>query len=269
MTSIYVPTWRRGEPSEGRALWGDLRVCLMSLEAYALDYVDEIVVAWDGPWAPDGMPEHPKFRYIERPPGLNQILGIEFAIDQTRTEELIMVSDDAVFHPDTARVLLEDVEFVRSQAPTTKIGLMGLRTNYAIGVQNVRQPNGTGLDQHGFQFLSENQILATDRVVTFVVWFTKAAYEVVGRLPTDLIMYSDMLWSYDLEQRGYTNFISRAYAHHIGSRGTAAEGVDAGRMYEEAVAWLAQHRPDFVREWVRRGHMPANALTYLAPATTP
>ena len=264
MPSIYLPTYRRGTPEQGRAVWADLRVSLMSVEAYALDYVDEVIVAWDGPWEPDGMPTHPKFRYIERPAGLDMAEASMFAIEHARTDELIQMADDVVLHPDTLPFLLQDIAMVRQAAPDARIGLLGARSNFICGPQNVRAANGSVMDPYGVYYLSEGQILPTDRIYTVFCWFTREAYEAAGRFPKGLITYGDMLFSYDLERLGYVNLVSRAYVHHVGMLGTKASGDDPGKLAADALVWLQENRPDFLRTWIERGYIdPASVPTFV------
>jgi hypothetical protein len=242
--AIVIPAYRRGTVSDGRKLWGDLRVALHSIEAYA-DGVDEVVVAWDGPWAPDGMPDDPRIRLLERPPGLDCADGWGWGIEQAQADEIIMMPDDAVLHPDTTRLLLEDVTMIRTQLPDARLGLLGCRSNFVSGAQNVRSPNGSERDDPmACDFGSEHQILATDFIFPVTAWFEKRMWQQIGWAP-GLLWYSDMLWSYDLRRAGYSHFISRAYVHHIGMRGTTQAGETREQLDADGRAYLRQHRPDF------------------------
>jgi len=248
-----MPSYRQGKPDDGRALWADLRVCLHSIEAYALDDVDEVVIAWEGPWAPDGMPDNPKFRYLERPAGMDMAAAWTWAIEQTHADELIQMGDDSVLHPDTIRMLIEDVEMIRRDQPHRRIGVMGGRSNVVAGAQNIRQPNG-GVMNGARGFTSESTIMETEFIFTVLAWYTRAAWEHVGRFPAGCIWGGDMLFSYDLKRLGYTNFISRAYMHHIGWRGSELAGGDPAQMKADGDAWLVQNRPDFVEYGVAQGY---------------
>lgn len=243
-TAIVIPSYRRGDASEGRMLWADLRVALMSVEAYATG-VDEVVVGWDGPWEPDGMPPDPRLRLLARPDGLGGAEGLKWTIDQAHADEIIYMPDDVVLHPDTIPLLLEDVATLRKLRPDIEIGLVGCRSNFVVGAANVRSPNGGELAPNCMQFSSEAQILATDVVFPVVGWFTKRAHD-DAPIADGLWWYADQLWSYDLRRAGYELFISRAYAHHVGMRSTGGHGGKSPeQMNEEGLAWLLQNRPDF------------------------
>ena len=49
---------------------------------------------------------------------------------------------------------------------------------------------------------------------------------------------------YDLMKRGYTNFVSRAYVHHIGQRSTTYGGVTMEELDRAGRAWVKKNRPD-------------------------
>lgn len=251
MPSIYIPTYRRGEASEGRKLWADLRICLLSIEAYALDYVDEVVVAWDGPWEPDDMPTDPKFRYLKRPEGMNQIEAFTYCIEQCKTDELIQMNDDIVLHPEAIKELLEDVATINRSNPGIKIGLVGMRSNYVLGKQNIRHLNGGVLSANGMWISTESDIIeSNDFIIPFVAYFTREAWNAVNGMALDLVMYSDLVLSFDMKQKGYRHFISRSYAHHIGQRGTNAEQESYASMDQKSLEWLFEHRPDFLRAYL-------------------
>lgn len=260
MPSMYLFTRRRGTPEDGRAVWADLRVCLTSIEAYGLDYLDEVIVAWDGPWAPDGMPEHPKFRYLERPPELNQPQAANWAIQQTDATELVQMSDDVVLHPDTMRFLFEDIASIRQQAPHLKVGIVGPRSNWVCDQQNVRASNGGQLIGNGTFYSTESEVIQTDRIYTLMCYYPREAYEQAGRFPDDLVYFGDMLFSYDLERLGYSHFVSRAYVHHVGFRGSRNTGDNELKLWNEGIAWLAANKPDFLRTWVQRGYLPREGV---------
>jgi hypothetical protein len=81
-------------------------------------------------------------------------------------------------------------------------------------------------------------------VLGVTAWFEKRVWQEVGWAP-GLLWYSDLLWSYDLRRAGYDLFISRAYVHHIGMRGTTQDGETREQLNEDGLAYLRAHRPDF------------------------
>ena len=257
MLAMILPTYRSGSPDGGRAVWADLRVCLHAVEAYAVDLVDEVVVAWDGPFAPDGMPEHPKIRYLHRPPRLDHGDALIWTIEQTEADELIQTGDDVVLHPDTIPFLLEDVALLERERTDLRIGTVGARSNFIHGPQNVRWPNGGQLHPLDMAYSSESKIIQTDKIITVLCWYRRAAWEEVGRFPKGLLQFGDILYSYDLRKAGYSLFVSRAYVHHVGgSHGIRAFGGDEQSWYHDAVQWTKANRPDFLPWLVENGYVP-------------
>lgn len=252
---MILPTYRTGAVADGRKVWADLRVCLHAVEAYALDHVDEVVVAWDGPFAPDGMPQHDKIRYLERPKGLDMADAYTWAIEQTEADELIQFGDDVILHPDTIRVLREDVAAIERQRSDLKVGMVGVRSDFIHGPQNIRWSNGGTLHPLAMAFDTESNILLTEKVITVTCWYRRSTWEEVGRFPKGLHQFGDILFSYDLRQRGYSLFVSRAYVHHVGLLGTRAYGGNEQSWYEDALAWTKANRPDFLPWLVQNGYV--------------
>jgi hypothetical protein len=246
-TAIIVPAYRQGAADQEH--WDDLRVCLSAVAAYAKGF--EVVVAWDGPCEPLDLPRNERCRVLRRPAGLKSPQAHYWAVQQTGADDFIGLSDDVVLQPDTVDRLLEDVAFIRSHG--YKPGIVGCRSNFAPGAQNVRAANGGTWEGAVDGYTSEATILRADRISPFCAYVSREATEVVGS--PEVEWFSDDLACFDLAREGYTNWISRAYVHHVGMR-SSADGLEAcERLNREAMAWLAEHRPDFLA-YRRTGRLP-------------
>lgn len=244
--AIVIPSYRRPAESDFHHLWGDLRVALTSVDAYARGV--EVVVAWDGPSEPCCLPANPCVRLLRRPPSVaSSGQAWNWGIEQTDADEIVMMPDDAVLHPDTMALLLEDVAFLRQELPDAKLGMVACRSNFVVGPQNVRSANGGALAPNALSYDSENQILAAATLYPVVAWFPKAAHREIGGFTLGLEWYCDNLYCHDLKQAGYSLFVSRSYVHHVGMR-TINGGKSTEQLNAEGLAWLRRHRPDFYAE---------------------
>jgi hypothetical protein len=238
--SILLPAARRSTPEEAQSCWGDLRVALASIAAYAPDI--DVVVGWAGLEEPRGLPDNPRVRLVRQAPGITT--GSEawnWCATQTDAEELLILGDDCVLHPDSVRLLLEDVAIIREQAGP-RIGMVGARSNYVKGPQNIRSANGGALNGIGYD--SEQGIFQVDMVVPVAAWVEHAVFDSVGGFPPTN-WFADDLICWDLVNAGYSHFTSRAYVHHVGQRGTG-QGKSSQQLLDEGLAWLRQNRPDFL-----------------------
>ena len=68
MLSIVLPAARRAAPGEEQSCWGDLRVALASVAAYAPGV--DVVVGWNGAGEPRGLPDNPSMRLLRQAPGI-------------------------------------------------------------------------------------------------------------------------------------------------------------------------------------------------------
>jgi hypothetical protein len=251
--AIIVPTYRPGPPDE--TTWDDVRVCLASVAAYARGI--EVVVAWDGPMAPENLPHNPQCRVIERPKGLKSGTGCLWACQQTTADELLVVSDDVVLHPTTVTKLLEDVALITSSG--YQIGMLACRSNFAPNMQNIRAANGGAWGGGAYGYDTENTVFRSERVSPFCAYLSRQASDICGAV--DLEWYSDDIACFDLVNAGFTNWISRSYVHHVGMRSSigatdnAPEVMD--RMRDESLAWIRVNRPDFWQHLVNTGQVAA------------
>lgn len=241
MLSILLPAARRSTPEEAQTCWGDLRVALASIAAYAPGV--DVVVGWNGLEEPRGLPENPHARLLRQAPGITT--GSEawnWCASQTDADELLILGDDCVLHPDTLPMMLEDLAFLSQNAPQVRVGALGARSNYVKGVQNVRNPNGGRVN--GMAFDSESTIIGVDMVVPVAAWVRHDVFDSVGGFPPTN-WFADDVFCWDLANAGYQHFVSRAYVHHVGQRGTG-QGKSSQQLLDEGLAWLRANRPDFL-----------------------
>jgi hypothetical protein len=240
MLTILLPAARRSIPAEAQTVWGDLRVALASVQAYA-PMVD-VVVGWNGLEEPRGLPDNPNVRLLRQAPGI--ATGSEawnWCASQTSSDELLILGDDCVLHPDTLRLLREDVETVTGPYGD-KVGFLGCRSNHVKGPQNIRNANGA--TQLTINYGSEQTIFATDMIVPVAAWIKHEVFDRVGGFPPTN-WFADDVCCWDLVNLGYSHFVSRAYVHHVGERATG-QGKTSEVLLAEGIAWLQANRPDFL-----------------------
>ncbi len=241
MLTIILPAARWSTPESAQSVWGDLRVALASIQAYAPTI--DVLVGWNGTEEPNGLPCNPRMRLLRQAPGITT--GSEawnWCAGQTDASELLILGDDCVLHPDTVRLLLEDVDTIGGLC-AEPIGFVGCRSNYVKGPQNIRFANGaTCLAGIGYE--TEGQIFGVDMVVPVAAWIRHETFDLVGGFPPTN-WFADDLCCWDLANKGYRHFVSRAYVHHVGERATG-QGRSSQILLEEGLAWLRANRPDFL-----------------------
>ena len=222
-------------------MWGDLRVALASIQAYAPTV--DVLVGWNGTEEPKDLPCNPRMQLLRQAPGITT--GSEawnWCAGQTEASELLILGDDCVLHPDTVRCLLEDLDTI-GRLCAEPIGFVGCRSNYVKGPQNIRFPNGA-TELSGIAYETEGQIFAVDMVVPVAAWIRHETFDAVGGFPPTN-WFADDVCCWDLINRGYRHFVSRAYVHHVGERATG-QGKNSQILLDEGVAWLRANRPDFL-----------------------
>ncbi|WP_369054159.1 glycosyltransferase family 2 protein [Kineococcus terrestris] len=244
MLSILLPAARRSGPGEdAQAVWGDLRVALASVAAYAPGV--DVVVGWSGAEEPRDLPPNPAVRLLRQADGITT--GSEawnWCAQQTEADELLILGDDCVLHPDSLRLLQEDAALIAREAPSVKVGFLGARSNYVKGPQNVRAANKGTI--RGVQFTSEARIVQAEMIVPVAALVRHDVFDATGGFPPTN-WFADDLVCWDLARRGYSHFVSRAYVHHVGQRATG-QGRSSEVLYREGIEWLRRHRPDFLEE---------------------
>jgi hypothetical protein len=213
--TVLIPTYR----ADGD--WRDLDLAVRSIRHYAPD--QGIVVGWAGPHAPeliDGV------TVIERPSECRSSAQATWWLaDRFGGDEFVLFSDDCVATPTTFELLAADVARLKDQ-PDIKVGMVGCRSNFAAGAQNIRYPNGS--NNLGLQWDTENTVFGVQWIAPFVAWI--AAEHLAGFTPPDFEWYSDNWHCAELVKRGYTHFVSRSYVHHIGMQSSKAQGLSMDEM---------------------------------------
>jgi GT2 family glycosyltransferase len=239
--SILIPAARMGTADDPQAVWGDVRVALASIAAYAPGV--DVVLAWNGREEPRDLPANPSVRLVKQAEGIRTASAAwNFAASQTDADELLIFGDDCVLLPDSLEVLLTDVSAVHAARPDGKIGMVGARSNYVKGPQNIRLANDG--EFNGLRFDSEQRIFEVPMIVPVAAWVRHEALDLVGGFP-NTNWYGDDLFCWDLQQAGYHHFVSRAYVHHVGERATG-ENSNQRKLHEAGMTWLREHRPDFL-----------------------
>lgn len=144
-------------------------------------------------------------------------------------DEIIISNDDVVLTPDTLPVLMEDVTLLKERHGD-KLGVVATFTDNARASQDVK-----------FSKIERKQ---QDRVSPIFAWISKKAFD-VARFPP-LNWYSDDVLCEDLIGQGFKNYVSRAYVHHAGSQ---TVGIDYQKLNAEAMPWLQENRPNYLKKW--------------------
>jgi hypothetical protein len=192
-----------------------------------LHYSDlPIVLAWSGPIPPPIT--GPRITRVEQPKGLERFgPAFEFACGQTVDDELIVMNDDAIMHPDTVDLLLEDVEKLR--ANSYKVGWVACRSTYIRPHQRALGP--------------EEQVLKAPTISPVCAYVDREALAVTSWPPID--WYSDDLMCWEMAHHGYEHFVSRSFVYHIGERSTRERGETRQDLHDVGLAWIREHRPEF------------------------
>ena len=143
---------------------------------------------------------------------------------------IIVANDDIVLNPTSYLRLQEDVEYLRDY----HIGWVSARSDYARGAQNIR----IGTDRDGIRFVEEDTIQLSDVISPLFAAISKEAWI---DFPS-INWYSDDVQCLKMRYKGFANFVSRSYVHHVGS---STIGMDHAKNHLEAMEWLKTNEPDF------------------------
>lgn len=160
-------------------------------------------------------------------------------------DEVIVANDDIVLTPWSYDYLLEDVEQMRSEHGQ-KVGFVAAHSDSAAHRQNVRYQNGehNTLSPYYNKWDWELQVRESDIVAPLFAWLSKDAFEAAQFPP--LNWYSDDVICLDLGKKGFKNFISKSYIHHVGSQ---TVGQDFAALNGASEGWLRANRPDYADKW--------------------
>lgn len=150
----------------------------------------------------------------------------------------VVCNDDVVLTPTSYQRLLEDVEIIRELVP--EVGWVGARSDSVRAAQNIRyNPDAEPLYMNRFK--SESFIREYDIVAPIFAYISREAWQ-YGRFGP-LNWYSDDVSCIDLNVAGYSNFVSTAYVHHVGSQ---TVGSDIEALNAQARPWIEANRPEYV-----------------------
>lgn len=223
--------------------WGDLRVAVAALAAYAPEL--PVLVCWEGPAEPNHLAPHPNLELIERPAGIgtaSEAWNHAVSLAHERgARDVILTADDVVVCPDSVSKLLHDLSVLRSRFGSGTVGLVGARSDYVKGPQNIRAANGGGLSTNLMRWSTEDEVFAIDIAVPVFACVSVDAYQSIGGMaPTN--WFGDDLFSFDLTKAGRQNYVSTAYVHHVGERGTGSQD----HLLRAGLQYLVDHRRDFI-----------------------
>ena len=153
----------------------------------------------------------------------------------------IVCNDDVVLTPISYQRLLEDVEIIRELVP--EVGWVAARSDSVRAAQNIRfNPDGDPLYMNRFK--SESFIRETDIIAPIFAYISRDAWA-HGRFGP-LNWYSDDASCLDLVRKGYSNFVSSSYVHHVGSQ---TVGADIEALNAQARPWIEANRPEYVADF--------------------
>lgn len=230
---IVIPNHVRGQDE-------DLQLLLTSIALYAPEI--EVRVYYTGHSHPVGYLNWSNYYFIRQQYD-NKHFGDacrQIVNDNQEVDVLLFVNDDCVFTPHTLPLLEQDIRIITDAKH--QMGLVGLRSNFVAGYQNIRrrfENDPPQLESLGWP--SETQIAIVSQVFGVAFAVTTNALRDVSDDWTKIHWYGDNLLSYDLKKKGYTHFVSRSYIHHHGSR----SGIDYSKYDREAREWLKRNRQDF------------------------
>lgn len=215
-----------------------LPVLLTSLRCYAPHW--KVVVASKQPPAGFDVRHVPHF-------GQNFGEAFQYATEKSveiypDEERIVILNDDCVLRPDTARLVEEDFAFVEGRGH--KIGVMVTRCDIVRGVQNVRVAHDGNHRFNGPRLVSEHHIVRIASPIPVLGMFNKSVWR---KYPLPPIGWaSDDVWSYDMAQDGYEHFMSSAYVHHVGGETTMDPLARPSRA--DSLRWIQENRPRFYAE---------------------
>lgn len=151
-------------------------------------------------------------------------------------DEIIVANDDIVLTPSSFTLLYQDVERLKDCIPN--LGWVSSRADYVRGNQNIR----TGSERKGVKFVEEFCIDEVEIIAPLFAYISKKAWVDFK----EINWYSDDIQCLEMRARGYQNFISRSYVHHVGSQ---TIGMNHNNNHLEAKAWIDKNMPDFSEEF--------------------
>ena len=147
-------------------------------------------------------------------------------------DSVIIANDDVVLNPESYRLLMEDVERLKT-SHGDKLGFVAARSDCVRDTQNIK-------------YLTNPEAFPLDLISPLFTWISKHAFDRVKFPPIN--WFGDDIACLDLIHAGFRNYVSRSYVHHAGSQ---TMGTDTRPLYLESIAWMEINRPDMVKFFKR------------------
>ncbi len=155
-------------------------------------------------------------------------------------DEVIVCADDLVLTPDSYRLLCEDIENLKA-IHGDKLGFVAAHTDFTRYTQNIRYQQSPSDKLEYGKWSWEHECRPIKRLSPIFHYLSKKMYEDTFLPPIE--WYSDDVMCEDLNAKGYTHYISRAYVHHAGSQ---TLGQNTQKLHDDAMPWLIKNRPQYL-----------------------
>jgi glycosyltransferase involved in cell wall biosynthesis len=155
-------------------------------------------------------------------------------------DEVIVCADDLVLTPDSYRLLCEDINNLKA-IHGDKLGFVAAHTDFTRYTQNIRYQQAPSDKLEYGKWSWEHECRPARRLSPIFHYLSKKMYEDTFLPPIE--WYSDDVMCEDLNAKGYTHYISRAYVHHAGSQ---TLGQNTQKLHDEAMPWLIKNRPQYL-----------------------
>lgn len=162
-------------------------------------------------------------------------------------DEVIVCADDLVLTPDSYRLLLEDILSLK-EIHGDKLGFVAAHSDFTRYTQNIRyqqSPNDI-LDLGKWSW--EHEYRPVRRLSPLFHYLSKSMYQNIFLPPIE--WYSDDVMCEDLNDLGYTHYVSRSYVHHAGSQ---TIGNNGRKLTNDALPWLVENRPQYLDLFFGKG----------------
>jgi tetratricopeptide (TPR) repeat protein len=147
--------------------------------------------------------------------------------------EVMFCNDDVVVGPDSVRLLLEDVAFLKARHGD-KLGIVS-----AWSDSNRRGQTVTGNDPH--------PIMPVRICGPVFAWISKMAFKALGETGhAPISWFGEDVMCEDLNALGFQHYICRSYVHHVGG---STVGSDHQKLIDEAGPWLEANRSQYIERW--------------------
>jgi glycosyltransferase involved in cell wall biosynthesis len=155
-------------------------------------------------------------------------------------DEVIVCADDLVLTPYSYQTLIDDINALKEKHGD-KLGFVAAHTDFTRYTQNIRYQQAPSDKLEYGKWSWEHECRPIKRLSPIFHYLSKKMYEDTFLPPIE--WYSDDVMCEDLNAKGYTHYISRAYVHHAGSQ---TLGQNTQKLHDEAMPWLIKNRPQYL-----------------------